>query len=921
MPLSWNEIRSRAVTFSRDWADTHRERAEAQTFWNEFFNVFGIKRRTVASFEEPVRNLDGRYGFIDLFWKGTLIAEHKSRGGDLGRAHLQANGYLQDLHNDGRGAEIPRYVVASDFARLALHDLESGERPLVVELAELHQHIHAFGFLAGYRTAAAAEQDPINLKAVRVMGDLHDALEAGGYRGHDLERLLVRVLFCLFAEDTGIFEPAAFQLYLEHHTAEDGSDLGMHLARLFQVLNTPKSRRQANLLEELADLPYVNGDLFAEQLGFADFNREMRNALLGCTRFHWQHISPAIFGSMFQSVMEPRERRQVGGHYTSEKDILKLVRSLFLDALEIELQAAGRDRRKLEKYRQKLGEIRVLDPACGCGNFLVIAYRELRRLEIEALESLYAGRQRQQSLDLRQQMRVDVDQLYGIEIQEWPARIAEVALWLMDHQMNQLASEKFGQYILRLPLEKSPTIVHENALRIDWNDVIPEERCSYVLGNPPFVGAKFLTVEQKEDLRRVVPNLRNRGLLDYVAGWYFKVTGYFKRTEIRAAFVSTNSITQGEQVGVLWQELYKRGLHIHFGHRTFSWESEAEGRAHVHVVIIGFGTADPPGKRIYDYETGAGDNGAVSKAATISPYLIEGGETVVTNRSRPLCDVPEIGIGNKPIDGGHYLFTPEEKNAFLQKEPAAEKYFRRWLGSREFINSIERWCLWLGDCSPSELRRMPEVMKRVRAVRAFRAGRDSLPTQALAETPTHFHVENMPDVEYLLIPKVSSERRRYIPIGRIGPQVLTSDLAFLIPGAALYHFGVLTSTMHMAWVRTVGGRLKSDFRYSKKLIYNNFPWPVDVSDSQREAVEAAVKKVLEARKAFPDETLAGLYDPLTMPRPLARAHTALDRIVERLYRRQKFDSDRRRVEFLFDRYQQLTAPLLPPPQRGRRRSS
>src|SRR6266567_3452494 len=565
MPLSWNEIRHRAIAFSKEWTGVKSEQAEKQTFWNEFFDVFGIRRRVVASFEEPVKKISGDYGYIDLFWPGIVLIEHKSLGKDLGKAESQAFRYIQDLAREGRTKEIPRYVIVSDFARIALHDLEpEGQRDVALlddsrvvstdfPLAELHKHIHLFAFIAGYRQHKFEDHDPINIEAVEIMGRLHDALEAGGYSGHKLERFLVRVLFCLFAQDTGIFEPESFKLYLLNRTAEDGSDLGLHLARLFDVLNTPPDSRQKNLDEALAAFPWVNGELFAETLGFADFNRDMRSVLLDCTNFDWSRISPAIFGSLFQAVMEPRERRQIGGHYTNERDILKVIRSLFLDDLRAEFERIKNSKIELKRFHERLAGLHFFDPACGCGNFLVITYRELRSLEVELLKALYGGAQ--QELDIQRLSLVDVDTFYGIEISEWPARIAEVAMWLMDHQMNIRLSEAFGQYFVRLPLKKAPTVVCANALRIDWRQVLLPERCSYMLGNPPFVGGKYQSNSQREDMNKVAAQIDNHGLLDYVTGWYVKAAEYIQGTQIRVGFASTNSVTQGEQVGVLWKFL------------------------------------------------------------------------------------------------------------------------------------------------------------------------------------------------------------------------------------------------------------------------------------------------------------------------------------------------------------------------------
>ena len=916
MPLSWNEIRSRAVAFSKEWATESREHAEAKTFWDEFFHVFGLRRRHLASFEEPVKNLGGNYGFIDLFWKGVLLAEHKSRGKDLGKAHSQAIDYVQSLQREGRGDEVPQYVVVSDFARIALHNLEEG---VTVEfpLAEFYQNVNHFGFIPGYKQHKLEAEDPINIRAVQIMGDLHDALEAGGYSGHELERLLVRVLFCLFAEDTGIFDRDAFRLYLENHTEPDGSDLGPMLAQFFQVLNKPKERRQANLREELAELPYVNGELFAESLSFAAFDRDMRNRLLAATRFDWSRISPAVFGALFQAVMEPRERRQIGAHYTSERDILKVIGPLFLDELKAELERAGNNKSKLRKLHQRLADMRLFDPACGCGNFLVVSYRELRLLELEILRRLL---KRQQLSDIGVVLKLDVDMMYGIEIEEWPARIAEVAMWLMDHQMNQRLSEEFGEYFVRLPLRSSPHIHHGNALRTDWNDVLPAEKCTHVLGNPPFSGARFQTKEQRREIDEVSGHLKNLGLLDYVTGWYFKAARYIQGTTIPVAFVSTNSISQGEQVGVLWGELLERyGLTIHFAHRTFAWESEARGKAHVHVVIIGFGLESPRQRLLFDYETIRGEPTAET-VATINPYLVEGPNHYITNRSKPLCDVPAMTSGNKPIDDGNYLFSPEEKAEFLTAEPDAKPYFKRWLGGRELVQGIERWCLYLTNVSPAKLRRLPAVMKRVEAVCRFRAASKSEPTRKIADKPTEFHTTFISTSNYLAMPQVSSERRRFIPIAFLNDRFLCGDKLRLVPDATPFHFGVLCSTMHMAWVRQVSGRLKSDYQYSAKLVYNNYPWPQDVSDAKRAAVEKAARAVLDAREAFPEASLADLYDPLSMPAKLTKAHAKLDRAVDRCYRSQPFPHERNRVEYLFKLYQKLSVPLLPT-KKGRRKRS
>ena len=949
MPLSWNEIRHRAIVFSKDWKGVTREAAERQTFWNEFFNVFGIRRRTVATFEEPVRKLSGDWGFIDLFWPGHVLVEHKSAGADLGKAHAQGMAYIRGLKDSGRDSEIPRWLIVSDFARIAIHDLEPEQDPdqplpsrlppsVEFSLADLHRCVRHFAFIAGYAQHRLNPEDPANLKATQLMCDLHDALEAGGYTGHELKRFLVRILFCLFAEDNGIFPQKGFELFIRDRTADDGSDLGVRLEQLFRVLNADSAHRQRNLDEELSQFPYVNGDLFSEHIEFAEFNADMRNCLLACCGFRWETISPAVFGSLFQAVMESKERRQVGAHYTAEKNILKVIRSLFLDDLRAEFETIKNDRStrrtaRLQEFHDKLAKLRFLDPACGCGNFLVITYRELRKLELEVLVKL-RGRQQEMSLDdVNRLSKLDVHQFYGIEIEEFPARIAEVALWLTDHQANIALSQAFSQLVLRLPLRTSPHIHVGNALRMNWREVMRPEECSFILGNPPFVGGKYQTDEQRADMDVVTAGIKNAGLLDYVTGWYFKAADYIRGTRITVGFVSTNSITQGEQVGVLWNALIQQfGIELHFGHRTFPWESEARGKAHVHVVIIGFGAFDANNKRIYDYDE---DHVTVSVVNNISPYLVQGPNLAITNRTKPICEIPPMGIGNKPIDDGNYLFTPEEKAEFLRIEPKSRPFFRRWIGSEEFINGIERWCLWLGDCPAAQLRDMPQAWARVEAVRKFRLRSKSAPTQKLASTPTRFHVESFPRHSYLVVPKVSSERRPYIPIGFIKPEVLSSDLLQIVPEATLYHFGVLSSVMHMAWVRQVGGRLESRYRYSNRLVYNNFPWPQSPTQAQQEAVENCAQRVLELRLEFGDgrhgflpakkcqtvpATLADLYDPVAMPAPLMRAHEALDRVVDRCYRSEPFPSDRHRIEYLFALYEKITSPLLPAAKpKGRRR--
>lgn len=908
MALSLNDIREKARKFAKEWADEKNEHAEAKTFWDQFFDVFGVHRRRVAVFESPIKKHDGHGGYIDLLWKGVLLVEHKSRGKSLDRAKGQAFDYFAGLSDD----DLPRYVIVSDFANFRLYDLEKQEKHQF-SLPDLHKNIGLFGFMSGYEKKVYAEEDPVNIKAAERLGKLHDLLEKAKYEGHDLEVFMVRLLFCLFADDTDIFERSTFRDYIERRTAEDGSDLGMRLGKIFEVLDQPVERRQKTLDEQLAAFPHVNGELFKERIAFPDFNRAMRTALIEALKLDWGRISPAIFGSLFQSIMDAAERRNLGAHYTTESNILKALGPLFLDALRAEFDSIKTNKKKLEEFHDRLSKIRILDPACGCGNFLVIAYRELRRLELDVLRAIHGGRDWLKGaavLNINQFIKLDVDQFYGIEIGEWPAQIARVALWLVDHQMNMEVAAEFGVPFIRLPLKKSATILHANALTVEWSDFVAPEKISYIVGNPPFVGAKMMDGSQREEMASVFAGVKAYGLLDYVAAWYLKAAEYIsKNPKIEVAFVSTNSITQGEQVGVLWSEMFNRGVRLNFAHRTFQWTSEARGRAAVHCVIIGFAMFDRSQKVIFDYDTVRSDPEAI-RVKNINAYLVDGPGVLLSNRSSPLSSAPEIGIGNKPIDDGNYLFTKVERDIFLRKEPGAKKFFRRWIGADEFINGWERWCLWLGEAKPEEINRLPLVKERVDAVREYRLRSRSGPTRALAKTPTRFHVENIPKKTYVVIPEVSSERRRYIPIGFEQPTTLSSNKLRILPNASLYHFGILTSEMHMAWMRYTTGRLESRYQYSVGIVYNNFPWP-NPTEKQRSSIEQAAQAVLDARAKFPSSTLADLYDPSTMPPALTKAHVALDRAVDAAYGKSKFSSEAERVAFLFSLYEKQMSPLLP----------
>lgn len=622
----------------------------------------------------------------------------------------------------------------------------------------------------------------------------------------------------------------------------------------------------------------------------------MRQILLDCCNFDWNKISPAIFGAMFQGVMDKKTRRKFGAHYTSEENILKLIKPLFMDELWNEFEQVKATPAQLDAFHDKIASLKFLDPACGCGNFLIITYRELRLLELEVLRMKINTAQR--LLDVSSMLKVNVSQFYGIEYEEFPCQIAQVGMWLMDHQMNLLVADQFGTYYVRLPLKQSATIVHDNALRIDWNKVVLTEELSYIFGNPPFVGARIMSTEQKADLRHVFGSVKNAGNLDYVCCWYKKAVDIMQKNKnITTAFVSTNSISQGEQVSILWKPFFEKGVFINFAYRTFKWNNEAKGKAAVHCVIIGFGMIEKRNKFIVD-----GD--ICSYVGNINGYLVDAKNICIESRRKPLCDIPQIGIGNKPIDGGYYLFTEDEKNDFIAKEPASKEYFKKWIGSDEFINGKIRYCLWLGDCEPADLKNMPECLKRVEAVRKYRLASKSRPTRKLADKPRRFHVENMPKEDYIVIPKVSSESRYYIPIGLLSANTISSDLLFIIQSKSLYDFGILTSAVHNCWMRSIAGRLKSDYRYSKEIVYNNFPWP-EANKKQQEKIAKLAQAVLDARKQFPGSSLADLYDPRTMPPVLLEAHQNLDRGVMRLYGFSARMTDSAIVAKLFELYQNI----------------
>ena len=961
---SWNEIRKAATAFSKRWKNAYDEKAQAQSFLKEFFAVFGVDTVVFNAFEHRVKFTDGSQGYADCFWQGKILVEMKSAGKDLDAAYQQAMEYVRTLPP----ADYPHAVVVSDFQRFRFYNLEKDNALTEFALKDLRKYVTLFGYMIGADDGGEIrEQDPVNRKAAEQMARLHDAMKAVGYTGHPLEVYLVRLLFCLFAEDTGIFKPDQFSHCIGERTAADGSDLAAKLAELFQVLNTPKEKRLTSRDETIAKFPYVNGGLFAEMLPIAAFSAEMRKAILDCAALDWSKISPAIFGAMFQGVMDEKARHDLGAHYTAEEYILRLIRPLFLDALRAEFDAiVGRtkdggqrtkdlgrgtgetsfvfcplssvQRHKLLAFHEKIASLTFLDPACGCGNFLLIAYRELRRLEMDVLEELHRD-DPEQFLDISQLCKVSVSQFYGIEIEQFPAEIAKVALWLMDHLCNMEVADRFGQYFARIPIKDSPHIVCANALTTDW------PRTNYILGNPPFLGASSdgMDTEKKANMLALFPKNKN---LDFVCGWYKKANDLIQGTATRCAFVSTNSITQGEQVSALWKNL---NAEIDFAYHTFKWHNEAKGVAAVHCVIIGFHANENNGRveRVEHVESASPsqtstrstcstrlkiifDSDGTAKPAThINGYLMDAPDIIVESRNKALCDVPQMVYGNKPTDGGNLILTPEEKDALLAAEPQAAQFIRPLLGAEEYIHGKVRYCIWLVDADVALLNKCPFVKARIEAVRQFRSASKKAATRKKADFPMLFDEVRQPkNGNFIVVPRVTSERRKYVPIGFLSSETVVTDLIQMIPDATLYHFGILTSRMHNAWMRAVAGRLKSDYRYSKDIVYNNFPWPevenvanvkmlpkpntntqlgtgsIGTGNTSTLAtlITAAAQAVLDARAAHPNATLADLYDPLTMPPDLVKAHAHLDALVDKAYGLSPSCTDADRVAHLFKLY-------------------
>ena len=902
--------RQAAIEFAKRWHGRGYEKGESQRYWLDLLgNVYGVPNPTEwVEFEDKVQ-LDST-SFIDVMIPAThVMIEQKSLGKDLRKPIRQSDGTMLTPFQQAQRysaalpySQRPRWIVTCNFAEIDVYDMENpNSEPQHIALINLGDDYYRLQFLVDTGSVHINKEMEVSMQAGEIVGRIYDAL----IKEYDLTDprsmrylniLCVRLVFCLYAEDAGIFgRHDMFHDYLDQYEAADMRDA---LLRVFDTLNTPVERRSKYLRPDLAAFPYTNGGLFAEQIDVPPFTEEMRHVLLqhASLDFDWSQISPTIFGGVFESTLNAVTRRSGGMHYTSIENIHKVIDPLFLDGLKRKLAditdepVFKRRLKALHEFQDQLASLVFLDPACGSGNFLTETYLSLRRLENQVIKLIY----NMEPLDaFVNPIKVSINQFYGIEINDFAVTVATTALWISESQMMAETESIIHHDIDFLPLHSYANIHEGNALHMDWRHVCPHP--DYIIGNPPFVGARLMSPEQKDDMLYVFgKDWKNLGNIDYVGAWYKLSAELMKGTSIQTALVSTNSISQGEQVANLWAPLMRDGLKINFAHCTFRWDSEASLKAHVHVVIVGFSYVDNHNKFIFD-------NGQTIKAAHINPYLVDAPDTFIYSRSKALCNVPAIGIGNKPIDGGNYLFKKEEMDEFIKKEPKSASYFHLWYGSEEFIHQKPRYCLWLGDCSPKEINEMPLCKKRVENVRLLRLASKSAGTRRLADRPTRFHVENMPNGDSIIIPSVSSEKRRYVPMGFIHKGTFASNLVLLVPNATPYHFGILESNVHMAWMRVVCGRLEMRYRYSKDVVYNNFPWPSPTAE-QAEKIATTAQGILDARSHYPDSSLADLYNPNLMPYDLLEAHRANDRAVMAAYGFATRMTETECVSRLFDLY-------------------
>ncbi|NCC59505.1 MAG: class I SAM-dependent DNA methyltransferase [Verrucomicrobiae bacterium] len=908
-----------AKEFAETWKDRGSELSECNSFWIQLLRtVFGIPNsENYIRFQKKVRieTIKSMDAYLPTV---RVLIEQKSKEIDLIKKEKQSDGVFltpyEQAKRYGDGLEFskrPRWIVTCNFQEFRVHDMEHpNKEPEIIRLADLPKEYYRLSFLVDPENTHVQREMELSIQAGEIVGKLYDEIlknyidPTSEETLKSLNILCVRLVFCLYAEDSGIFgKKNTFQHYLGKCNYQYLRD---QLITLFKVLDTKIEDRDPYLDKELASFPYVNGGLFDDKsIEIPQLNAKVQNLLFAQASegFDWSGISPTIFGAVFESTLNPETRRSGGMHYTSIENIHKVIDPLFLDGLKAELEELKKlavvniRKERLIAFQNKLAGLTFLDPACGSGNFLTETYLSLRKLENEVLKILY---QDQMLINIEGIIKVSIGQFYGIEINDFAVTVARTALWIAESQMMKETGYIIGKSLAFLPLKSYANIVEGNALRLDWNSVVPKEKLSYIMGNPPFSGARVMSEEQKTDLCAVFANAKNVGNLDYVCCWYKLASELMRGTEVQTALVSTNSITQGEQVALLWKPLFESGVRINFAHRTFCWDSEAKLKAHVHCVIVGFSFKPKGALTLYD------ESGRPLAVKNINPYLVDAPNVFVESRNKPLCNTPEIGMGNQPIDDGNYLFTREEMEAFIAQEPNSRELFKPFYGAKEFINRKPRYCLWLGECTPAELRQMPFCRERVEKVRNFRLSSPRGNTRDLAATPTHFQTENMPQSTYLVIPNSSSENRFYVPIGFMQANTISSNAVQIIPDASLYHLGILTSNVHMAWMRTVCGRLKSDYRYSKDIVYNTFPWP-EVSVELKERIAATAQGILDAREHYPDCSLADLYDEVTMPQELRKAHQANDKAVMAAYGYGTSMTEPEIVIDLLKRYQELNA--------------
>jgi len=905
--LSFNDIKQRAIEFSYKWKDCSSERSEAQSFWNDFFNVFDISRKRVASFEKPVRKNGSKIGYIDLFWKNNLVVEHKSKGKSLDKAYSQAIDYFEGLSDD----ELPKYVIVSDFQNFRIYDLEKDGVFTQFTLENFYTHIYLFSFITGYKKINFKDDAIVNIQAGELLGKLYVSLKDNNFNEHDLSLLLIRILFCLFADHTGIWAKNHLQYYILQNTKEDGSDLGLHLNLIFETLNTDYTNRQSNLHEDLQCFRYINGGLYKQRISTAIFTKNSRSLLLNCCSYDWSQISPVIFGSIFQSAMSSYKRQQLGIHYTSERDTLKVIEPLILNDLRLKFNYNLHSLNKLNELLKETSKLRILDPACGCGNFLILTYREIRLLQIDILKqiALLNGKyfneyHIQQQIIGWNGIILDVDSMYGFEIDELAVRISQVALWLIDHQLNSLMALEFGIPYERLPLKKIANIFNVNALKIDWNTYVNKKSLSFIVGNPPYLPSNNRSDKQREDMDLVFNKnefkFKKYKRLDYVCAWYVKASSYIKGTSIKVGYVSTNSITQGEQVELLWEPLLDKGIIINLAHRSFKWKNGLSNDASVYVCVIGFAYSNDISKKLYDYDTPTSEP-LLKICSNINPYLLDKPNIIVKSRTKPINKLimPLASKGSMPNDGGNLILNNDEKIEFCLKYPESSKYIRPFISAYTMLRDILRWCIWLQHLDLIEIKKNPFLYDRIQRVFEYRKNKSK--SKRALSYPYLFETIKQPSFNYIIIPRHTSENRTYIPIKICDKDSIVNDSCTVIHSSDSYILGVLMSSMHMAWVKEFAGRLKGDYRYSSKLCYNTFPF-LTPNEKQREDIANCVSDILKVRSNS-KHSLAQLYDANLISKELLLAHKKLDRVVEKLYlKKGSFVDDRKRINVLLDHY-------------------